>query len=463
MPPSRFLVLRELTSGKFKLRGLLGLFGLMLSLSIGLGSFSPLWSQTPSPSPKDACAVPLALCTDIQSLAQEDVVDDIPRRTSYAIDLFKEKHPDWQNDPNKAKREVSRMYDREYSQREKTKKKDLPSFWKKLTENGFLAPFLGLVLLALAGWFKDGIGKTWTALAKKIDDWVYGRFAGTPFFESLALKRYREALVENYQELKIPFRVNHKPLDMSEIYVPLKVAGSSDSEQVDAYGSISKYRRLMIKGIPGSGKTMLLRHVAFSYGKGNLLGLENRPVPVLLELHRLNDADLTEDKLIGAIVEAFKRNRFPKAERFVRHSLEQGKLMLLLDGLDEVNSKVRSTLVLKISDLLRSLDKKQGCRLIVTCRTAVYDNEFASENDQTLEVVEFTDRQMRGFLEAWKKEIPVGKSIDQLMQTLRDRPRIMSLARNPLLLTISTHLYTDPHLSCLDRGQSFIKNLHGFC
>lgn len=125
MLSSRFLFLRGLIAGNFKLRGLLGLFGLMLSLSIGLGSFSPLWSQTPLPSNKDACVVPLALCADIQSLAQEDVVDDIPRRTAHAIDLFKEKHPDWQNDPNKAKREVSRIYDREYSQREKTKKQDL--------------------------------------------------------------------------------------------------------------------------------------------------------------------------------------------------------------------------------------------------------------------------------------------------------------------------------------------------
>jgi NACHT domain len=315
---------------------------------------------------------------------------------------------------------------------------------KKFFERGLTVPLILAGLGIILVWFKDEAGKKWMMLVKKVDDWVYGQFAGTPFFENLALKRYRQALVENYQELKIPFRVNHKPLDMGEIYVPLKVAGSSDSEQVDAYGSIAKYRRLMIKGIPGSGKTMLLRHVAFSYGKGNLLGLENRPVPVLLELHRLNDADLTEEKLIGAIVEAFKRNRFPKAERFVCHSLEQGKLMLLLDGLDEVNSKVRSNLALKISDLLRSLDKKQGCRLIVTCRTAVYDDEFASENDQTLEVVEFTDQQMQRFLEAWKKEIPVGKSIDQLMQTLRDRPQVMSLARNPLLLTIIVHLYSDP-------------------
>jgi hypothetical protein len=117
---------------------------------------------------------------------------------------------------------------------------------------------------------------------------------------------------------------------------------------------------------------------------------------------------------------------------------------LLLDGLDEVNDRVRPVLVQRISDLLKSFDHHHYCRLIVTCRTAVYKNEFANETDQTLEVVDFTDQQMRRFLDAWWREIPAGKSIDQLMQTLRDRPKIMALARNPLLLTIIIHLYTDP-------------------
>ena len=39
--------------------------------------------------------------------------------------------------------------------------------------------------------------------------------------------------------------------------------------------------------------------------------------------------------------------------------------------------------------------------------------------------------------------MPPGKSIEQLIQTLRERPRIMALARNPLLLTIIAYLYTD--------------------
>src|SRR6185436_10058876 len=43
----------------------------------------------------------------------------------------------------------------------------------------------------------------------------------------------------------------------------------------------------------------------------------------------------------------------------------------------------------------------------------------------------------------WQRHMPVGKSVEQLLQTLRDRPPIMLLARNPLLLAIIAFLYTD--------------------
>jgi MoxR-like ATPase len=456
MLPRRFSLMGELMQNKLKRHGLLSLFVLTLSLSILLGTFAPLWSQSvlpssPLPPALQGCSVPEDLCKRIKERAKKDVEAETKESEgrNFVITTFKTEHRGWKDkisekEANNIQRSIADTYEWEFERLSDIRKRDPQVALKKIFENGLWVPSILAVLGIVFAWFRDGIGKAWTTFAQKITDWVYSRFAGTPLFESVALQRYREALVENYQHLKIPFRVNHAPLEMSEIYVPLKVAGTSDSDQVDAFGAIAQHRRLMITGIPGSGKTMLLRHIAFSYGKGRLPGLENRPVPILLELHRLSDPELTEEKLIAAIVEAFKRNRFPKAERFVQESLKQGKLMLLLDGLDEVNSGIRPVLVQHIGDLLRSMDEHQRCRLIVTCRTAVYENEFANETDQTLEVVEFTDQQMRRFLDAWQRVIPAGKSIEQLMQTLRDRPRIMVLARNPLLLTIIAHLYTDP-------------------
>ncbi len=61
------------------------------------------------------------------------------------------------------------------------------------------------------------------------------------------------------------------------------------------------------------------------------------------------------------------------------------------------------------------MDTYEQCPVIITCRSAVYHNEFVNYVNQTLEIVEFSDRQIRNFLKAWEKELPPEKSIDQLI------------------------------------------------
>jgi predicted NACHT family NTPase len=114
--------------------------------------------------------------------------------------------------------------------------------------------------------------------------------------------------------------------------------------------------------------------------------------------------------------------------------------MLLFDGLDEVNTQERQRVVNKINDLL---DKYPHCHAVITCRVAVYHNEFAEKTEQTLEMVDFNEQQIRAFLVPWQKDMPASKSIKQLLHTLHERPRILQLAGNPLLLTIIAYLYTD--------------------
>lgn len=294
--------------------------------------------------------------------------------------------------------------------------------------------------------------KWFEARYQAIGDWIYRQFAGTALFRDVALRKYRAALVQNYQHLPMPFLKNRDPLKMSEVYVPLKVseprksqgtaAEKSTHPPLDALKAMADYRRLMVIGEPGSGKSVLLKYLAWAYGSGQLDTLADRPTVVLLELYRLSDGTLNRDKLLEKVVEAFDRNQFPKAKNLVEQGLERGTLMLLLDGLDEVNSDVRSHVVGVIRDLLKTYSR---CRVVITCRTAVYDNEFSDIVDRRLEVVEFTDQQMRRFLKAWEPEmIAADKSVNQMMAALQERPLILKLARNPLLLTLVAYLYVEP-------------------
>ena len=143
--------------------------------------------------------------------------------------------------------------------------------------------------------------------------------------------------------------------------------------------------------------------------KEKLTKISPKITPVLLELNRLNELKaLNLEEFQAKLVEAFKREDFPDANNFVSQGLKNGNLMLLLDGLDEVNSNVRDRVINLIKDLL---DTYQKCLVIITCRSAVYNNEFFDVVNQTLEIVEFSDQQIRNFLKAWKGQLPPEKSI----------------------------------------------------
>ncbi|MCP3961245.1 MAG: NACHT domain-containing protein [bacterium] len=306
-------------------------------------------------------------------------------------------------------------------------------FWRQIENHGawWIAAILFVLLI-----FRDVLKDTLTNLLTVLRDHVYGKLAGSRWFRRAALRHYRRAVADKYAELKIPFRPG-RPLDMREVFVPLKVQGVHGTDQIDAQRAITEHARLMVTGPPGSGKSMLARHLALSLADQGLADPQQQPVPVLLELNRLNESKLSVEEELVAV---FRRNEFPKADGFVRQALEQGSLVLMFDGLDEVVTAKRTSVVKKIKDLLDTYEK---CRALITCRTAVYHQEFAENADRTLEIVEFSDHQIWRFLAAWERDMPEGKSIEQLLQTLHDRPKIMALARNPLLLTIIAYLYTD--------------------
>ena len=250
------------------------------------------------------------------------------------------------------------------------------------------------------------------------------------------LRRYRKALERDYQELKVIFRPE-RPLQVQDVYVPLRVAGSGSREAVDAYQAIQKHKRLVVVGAPGAGKTMLLNHLTLTYARRGLNDFPNQPVPILFQLNRLNDSAAP---LIEHLVHVPERYDFPGGEGFVRASLKGGQLLLLFDGLDEVNSQARGRVVGQIKDLRQQYP---GNRSVVTCRTQVYKDEFNDWADQKLEIIEFSDQQIQRFLGAWVLDMPEDKSIEHFLRTLRERPQIMALARNPLLLTMIAYLYTD--------------------
>jgi len=402
-----------------KHRLLIGLFAAALSSSI---IFTPaVYPQSPSPTP----SARQELIAEIHEYAARHVDNEQSLKTEEVVNVL---YPD--NTARMSRGEIGEIYEKEYT---KLKEKQDADLWHKIQKDilkdlgVFRAVIFGILLLLL---FLTG---NWlTHLINIIGTEVYNRCAGSRLFNRISLEGYRDRLKKKHKQLNILFR-SSLSLSLWDIFVPLKVTGTHDSELIDAYQAIATNRRLMVTGAPGSGKSLLLRHIALRYA---LKDLPDKPIPVLLELHRLSNSDKS---LQDWFVHALAINDVPGAEKFVDHSLESNNLLLLLDGLDEVTSGQRDRIVQQIKDLL---DKHPKCRAIITCRTAVYGGIFNDVVDQTLEIVDFSDQQIQQFLTPWEKDMEEGKSVEQLMQTLLERPEIMRIAHNPLMLTIIAYLYT---------------------
>jgi predicted NACHT family NTPase len=115
-------------------------------------------------------------------------------------------------------------------------------------------------------------------------------------------------------------------------------------------------------------------------------------------------------------------------------------LRVMLDGLDEVSSGERARVLQMISDFITA---HRDCPAVLTCRDSVYDVAHTYMRSVDLDrysLGELDDQLIYRFLSDWPDIKRLGSAI-KLMSALRDKPQIMRLARNPLLLTLIAYLY----------------------
>lgn len=372
--------------------------------------------------------------TEIREYGERHADSGGPLQTALILELFRN------NEAGLPLMEVARIYEQAYSARKAAKK---PGLWDEFRPTLSVLAAILLALFALfRAWIREIVGKGFQHLGSLL----YGRFAGSRFLRRLALKQYRKGLINKFQLLKNPFWPG-RPILMSEVYVPIKaVEARGDAprechhQEVDAYEALTRHLKIVVVGAPGSGKSMLLKHIAFAYAKGHLPAIAGAPIPVLVELHRLSDGKTTIEE---QIVAELGRTGFPHAETFVARNLEESRLMVLLDGLDEVPTGERARVCQLVRDLLQ---KHSSIRLVLTCRSQVYRGDFDEVIDKRLELVDFSDAQIQRFLRVWGPSMPPEKSVDQLLKVLADRPQIKALAGNPLLLTLIAYLHSEGNM-----------------
>ena len=201
---------------------------------------------------------------------------------------------------------------------------------------------------------------------------------------------------------------------------------------------------LMVLGGPGVGKSTFLRKTGLEAlkKKGKF---KHHLIPVFLELKRFTSDDIDIEKIIAS---EFDTCGFPEAEKFTTEALNKGKLLILLDGLDEVPTNKLNEVITQIQNFVDRYDKN---RFITSCRAA-HRSAFRRFSDVAM--ADFDDSQIQQFITNWfqsdtDQEVKTADRCWELLQK-SENSAAKELAHTPLLLTFLCLTY--------DRSQRFPDN-----
>jgi hypothetical protein len=203
---------------------------------------------------------------------------------------------------------------------------------------------------------------------------------------------------------------------------------------------------LMVLGQPGAGKSTFLKKMGQESLKGRKGEYQHKCIPVFIELKEFTTDDIDIKK---AISKDFDICGFPDADKFLDKALEEGKLLILLDGLDEVPTDNQDKVIGQIQNFVDQHDQN---RFICSCRTAVYRHNFRRFNDVVM--ADFDDNQIQSFIYNWFQsdldyKAGTAERCWELLQK-EENKAAKELAQTPLLLTFLCLVY--------NRSQDLPKN-----
>ncbi|BAZ69711.1 hypothetical protein NIES4106_44890 [Fischerella sp. NIES-4106] len=170
--------------------------------------------------------------------------------------------------------------------------------------------------------------------------------------------------------------------------------GEVEHKQIPGMRAVETYSKLRVLGKPGVGKTTFLQHLAIQCNQGIFAANQ---VPVFIALRNFAEESRVsaEFSLLNYIRQEFLTSKISDPS-IIETLLSAGRVLLLLDGMDEVLNQ-ESNAVLR--EIRRFSDKYHKNRFVATCRTAAQKLTLRGFTD--VEIAPFTQEQIIAFAQKW--------------------------------------------------------------
>jgi hypothetical protein len=220
--------------------------------------------------------------------------------------------------------------------------------------------------------------------------------------------------------------------------------GAPGDKQALSWEALKCHSRILVVGDPGAGKTTLLRRLVYETKESAAQRADT--IPVYLQLREISPRDLGEEGLVRLLL----REGVSRAEAEFKAPLMGGRLLLLLDGLDEVAEEHREEMLRRIEALAA---ETPSIRMVVTSRPLEHQGRLA--DFAKMRVLPFN----RARVAQWVYQFLITRVPDDRRQALIEEmltdPQVEEVLSNPLFLSMVSNLYAENQVRLYDRARIF--------
>jgi hypothetical protein len=225
---------------------------------------------------------------------------------------------------------------------------------------------------------------------------------------------------------------------------------------------------VVLLGEPGSGKTTFVNYLTYALAAaewGCLKEWPERernilPIPIILRdfARWLGNQEKRPDKASAKILWDFiskdlEEHNLENVKEILADALNEGRALVLFDGLDEVPAADEQILALVKDSVIAFIETHKKSRHLITCRVLSYQEPHWSLSDagfNDYELAPFDEEKTDGFIAAWYAEIGLkwqlatakSSQLASKLKTAVRRPDLRRMASNPLLLTVMALVHT---------------------
>lgn len=241
--------------------------------------------------------------------------------------------------------------------------------------------------------------------------------------------KYLERCHERYSSTKT-LLYREVPVNLKDFYVrtDLSLGQGSLIKESAFINEIEEKQKIIVSGTAGSGKSTFCKSIFL-----DLIESPRGIFPIFIELRHLNSQK--DGTLYDYVTDTLTNIESTFSKQQLEYSLKLGKVLLIFDGFDEINSDIREKYEKEIIELA---NKYQKIMILVSSRP---DGRFSSwEEFYHYNILPLDKEKAKNLILKLEYDRQVKRQfLQELEKSLYDKHQ--SFARNPLLLTMMLLTY----------------------